>query len=485
MKNYVKYIPLFVLSIIALLMLFAAITPKEIAGVKLRRSNIISQVVDDRTLLRHLPWVEFEQQDLGFDLFTELPQVVGLPPKKSPLNSPAATMDSDTVVAQVTFSEFPASRPQTPEGLVAFEDFSPSGELLKPLAIKLLNRYAVRIAFLGDSFIEGDIFTQDIRAQLQAAFGGQGVGFVPITSTTAGFRRSVGHTFDGWLTSSILKGGLSSSFMLNGASYTPEHQGAWVNYRGTNHRNSLAYFAKARLLLRAQAATQLMVKVNGGVGEMIEVAPAQGLQEILLERDSMSSINFAVAGPIEGLTLYGASIEGRGGVVVDNFSTRSYSGTTLSELSAPLCGAMDSLLHYDMIVLEYGLNSAGQDNVKAYTHYMEQMTRVVAHLEALFPKSIILVMSVSDRQRMATDGTWETLPSIAALSRAQRTLAQQNGLVFWNTLLAMKGLGGMNSFVSHGWAAKDYTHLSAGGGRVLAKEFVKALLNEQQHFVAQ
>ena len=40
----------------------------------------------------------------------------------------------------------------------------------------------VRIAYFGDSMIEGDLVTQTLRHQMQEIFGGQGVGFVPTTS---------------------------------------------------------------------------------------------------------------------------------------------------------------------------------------------------------------------------------------------------------------------------------------------------------------
>ncbi len=38
----------------------------------------------------------------------------------------------------------------------------------------------LRIAYYGDSIIEGDMFSQDLRNYLQRRFGGTGVGFVPI-----------------------------------------------------------------------------------------------------------------------------------------------------------------------------------------------------------------------------------------------------------------------------------------------------------------
>ena len=49
----------------------------------------------------------------------------------------------------------------------------------------------IRIAYFGDSMIEGDLLTQTLRELLQKAFGGNGVGFVPITSQVSQFRQTV------------------------------------------------------------------------------------------------------------------------------------------------------------------------------------------------------------------------------------------------------------------------------------------------------
>ncbi|MDP1746487.1 MAG: hypothetical protein Q8L90_12975, partial [Bacteroidota bacterium] len=62
-----------------------------------------------------------------------------------------------------------------------------------------------RIAYFGDSMIEGDLITQDLRSAMQDDFGGYGVGFVPITSIVAGFRSSVIHSFNGWTTYNLIE----------------------------------------------------------------------------------------------------------------------------------------------------------------------------------------------------------------------------------------------------------------------------------------
>ena len=74
-------------------------------------------------------------------------------------------------------------------------------ELFSPDAMMRFNRALtrgaagrpVRIAVLGDSFIEGDIITADLREQLQNLCGGRGVGFVPFASPLAKFRGTVLH----------------------------------------------------------------------------------------------------------------------------------------------------------------------------------------------------------------------------------------------------------------------------------------------------
>ena len=59
----------------------------------------------------------------------------------------------------------------------------------------LENGQQTRIAYYGDSSIEGDMITQTVRDSFQKRFGGSGVGFVPIATHLKGFRRSVYYNF--------------------------------------------------------------------------------------------------------------------------------------------------------------------------------------------------------------------------------------------------------------------------------------------------
>lgn len=107
--------------------------------------------------------------------------------------------------AEVQRGDSAAEQPPAPvvERIGFLEDFGTDGPSMLHFYDALLKKEGkrpVRIAVLGDSFIEGDIITADIREQLQDLYGGGGVGFVPFSSPIAQFRGTVRHTFDGWTT---------------------------------------------------------------------------------------------------------------------------------------------------------------------------------------------------------------------------------------------------------------------------------------------
>ncbi|HNU42039.1 MAG TPA: hypothetical protein PKH83_06075, partial [Cyclobacteriaceae bacterium] len=86
------------------------------------------------------------------------------------------------------------------------QDFSPNKSSLKKFfrALKQSNRRQVRIAFYGDSFIEGDVLCGSFRDTLQELYGGRGVGFVPVASEVAQYRTSIQHTYSNWEAYSLI-----------------------------------------------------------------------------------------------------------------------------------------------------------------------------------------------------------------------------------------------------------------------------------------
>src|SRR6478735_5368434 len=117
--------------------------------------------------------------------------------------SEAVTKKSEEKIAQPKKS---IQRDLCPPGLTCLEDYSKNQTALNRFfkALYDTDKKPVRIAYFGDSFIEGDILTSSFRDTLQWLFDGQGVGYVPAASEVAQFRTTIRHTFANWQTYSIV-----------------------------------------------------------------------------------------------------------------------------------------------------------------------------------------------------------------------------------------------------------------------------------------
>lgn len=118
--------------------------------------------------------------------------------------------------------------------IIVMEDYSPDGNGLKRFksALAQAGNRVVRIAFLGDSYIEGDIFTQDVREKLQDQYGGCGVGYVNMYSEFPGFRRSITQSGSGWEVYNVSMKGHNKAYISITQQYSmPVSEKATATYK--------------------------------------------------------------------------------------------------------------------------------------------------------------------------------------------------------------------------------------------------------------
>lgn len=362
------------------------------------------------------------------------------------------------------------------------QDFSPGHIGLKRFykALKERNQLGrpVRIAFMGDSFIEGDIMVSDFRSLMQKEYGGRGVGFVPITSVTAQFRPTVDQKASGWKTWSMLND-QSHEYVLPGMVFEANKGKATVHLKNTKRHAELPEVGTAKLIYMENKGTSMQLVLNDSADTISRVlAPtdkiAQNISEGIITQASYTFTD------TEGFKALGIALEDESGVIVDNFSLRGNSGMILDRFSQERCRQWSEVRPYDLIVLQYGLNVISKDMLD-YSWYRKRMTGVIRHLQECFPETDILLLGVTDRSHVV-NGKYETMPEVLALLRAQRQIARNAGIPFWNMFAAMGGENSMVRFVNNNWASKDYTHFSFRGGRELANALMKALLIEKEFY---
>lgn len=367
-----------------------------------------------------------------------------------------------------------------PKGMVCFEDYSPHHNALdnfwKALDSTEKRGSVCRIGFYGDSYIEGDIITADLRDTLQSVYGGRGVGFVALTTMAPGFRQTIGMTSGNFITYSIV-GTQSSNVVLGPGEITcvPD-SGNFVRFITPKGNPRLESFQKIRLYYSSGSPSRINYTIGGQSGT-IAVAAGQTMQETSWNQDSAHSAKFSFGGAMK---LYGAAFDDTIGIYVDNFSMRGNTGLGLQHANEGLFKSFDSLRHYDLLFLEYGLNVATA-NSKEFDYYEKGMIKSIERLKQVYPNTSIVLIGVGDRSTRQ-NGEFVTMESIPLLIESQRRIAQKTGIAFWDLFEAMGGENSMPGFVNHipPLANKDYTHLTFEGGRTIGRLLAATLFYEHK-----
>ena len=326
----------------------------------------------------------------------------------------------------------------------------------------------VRIAYYGDSMTDGDFIVQDFRANFQNKFGGQGVGFVPITSESASARTSVIHQFsDNWKMQSYLNvKNPIRPFAINGHVFFANDtiNTTWVKFQAGKSKNSAQL--NNPTLFYGSAANQ-----NGLISYQIKndsiakkLSPNKILNTIQLAPNNVQTLKIAFK-KAKSIPVYGLNFDNGRGVHVDNFSQRGNSGIPISKFDIPLMNAFQQKLGYDLIVLHYGTNVLKYGTLN-FSWYDKSMTKTVERLRQCFPGVAILVVSTADKATKY-DTAMKTDSAVVPLTRAQKSYAMKTKSAYVDLYKLMGGSGSMAKWVEQDppLANKDYTHFNFRGSK--------------------
>ena len=362
-------------------------------------------------------------------------------------------------------------------GITCVEDYTPDTSGMNSFfaALGASNKRIVRVAWFGDSYVEGDIMLDPLRDSMQAIFGGYGVGFVPITSEVAGFRETIKHSYGGWNTFAIV-GNRDDDHPLGFGGYTSyPKEGNHVKYEPIR-RKRLNQFSSVKVFYGNTKGAFL--SINDDTVEAI----ASTKLNMISRSGTMDAVRLSVLNNGQ-LDLYGVAFEGKTGVDIDNFSMRGNSGIGLAYVNESMYKSIDSLHHYDLVVMSYGLNVASE-RAKNYDWYVKGMNKVIKMMKRAFPHSSILLIGCSDRAEKI-NGDYQTIPMLKELVDVQRQMAVDNQICFWNLFEAMGGDSTMVNWANmekRPLANKDYTHLTFRGGKKVADILLGTILYEKEKY---
>jgi len=357
--------------------------------------------------------------------------------------------------------------------------------------------HPVRVLHYGDSQLEGDRITAYLRNKLQVLFGGHGPGLVSVVEITPHF--SVLHdATENWERFSVMERrqptGLSRRFGAMGAlaRYTPVLSDTiavdtTIRTASFTLRPNERAYNKARTWHRCRiwfghhrAPVTLELFANGASLGRETIAPSVDLLERSWTFNTPpNELRFSFTGA-HSPNVYGVSMEGRNGVVMDNLAMRGASGLELRSTDQSVLRAMYNALAPSLFILQYGGNVLPyMKSTEQAKDYGRAIGNDIARIKRMVPGACVIVIGPSDMSIKEGD-QYVTRPYLEDVRDAMKASSLAAGAAFWDMYDAMGGRNSMASWVAADppLAAEDYTHFSPLGARKIAELFHEALIRD-------
>jgi len=334
-----------------------------------------------------------------------------------------------------------------------------------------------RIAHFGDSVVTGDLITGEVRARLQQAYGDGGPGWIyPQRPWEWYGRLGLNLKGKGWrLHSPVLTGRPDRRYGLAGIAFTggpgAETVLSTAQPFDTVELHCLAQPRTGRLQVQVDRGSPVDLRTEPGAGITVVRVPAAAARHLTVRGDAL---------------LYGLVLERQGaGVVVDPLGQNGYAIQHLARIEPQHWIEALRLRRPDLVVLAFGTNEVGYYNIPGPA-YAADYREVVRRVREALPSASILVMGPMDRGERSAEGRLGTMPNLIRIVEAQKRIAAELGLAFFDSYRAM---GGEGSAV-RGYQQTprlmtgDFTHPTRTGADRLARSLVDALILKHQAWQA-
>ncbi len=316
---------------------------------------------------------------------------------------------------------------------------------------------AIRVVHYGDSQIEEDRMTTQVRRALQNRYGGGGVGLIPLHQTI-GTRT------------------LWQAIMMNGAMQTagggPKR---YLVYGPSSYRRGNSYYGvmgqvavmdnelvagSEDISLHVKAGSKnyaenyfnrIRVWKTGDIAVTINSALEQHNNVFVMPDSTLSAIiNLNGKGDV-----YGISLERDKGVMVDNIPMRGCSGAVFTGIASTNLKQYFEVTNTRLIIMQFGGNIMPYTKSKKQVdQYIDKMRTQIQYLKYLAPHSDILFVGPSDMCERR-DGTMQTYKMIPVMDKALQQMAQEEEIGYFSLYQAMGGLDSMTRWNEQGLVGGD------------------------------
>ena len=327
-------------------------------------------------------------------------------------------------------ASLPADPPSDP--------YAPLGVALRRLDQRQDARALVMI--IGDSHSAGPVLPERLRELFQARYGAIGPGRYAPGKSQRFFNPTAVTLNQGgeWVARNALRSSAPGPFGLTGYRLSGERAGDWISLR----YNDEAGFDRVHLTMQfGPGGGRFRFRLDGRESEPASTSAAAPAAHVFRldvpPRSREIGIELLGDGPVE---ILGLGVDRRGrGVLVEAFGINGATIGSLDNRDTDLLARELAAAPPALLILEFGTNEA-TDRDLDQSGYAAALSRQVARLKRMSPRSGIMLMAAPDAARPASRGRGSAcggaltpLPTLNAVRAAQRQVAQREriGLFDW------------------------------------------------------
>lgn len=316
----------------------------------------------------------------------------------------------------------------------------------------------VRVLHYGDSQIEEDRMTQQIREALQARYGGAGVGLMPLVQTIPSLT-------------------VKQQLRMGGRFITPA-QGPrryFVYGFKRDQREDGLYGPLGQMAVMndslVKGSETLMAICTPQAKE-----PRYSRWKIFAD----TAVHYMLSGDTVQLSgrgdVYALSQESATGVIVDNIPMRGCLGLVFTKMDRNQLSSFYQRENVRLIIMQFGGNAIPSNkNPGTISAIVKGLREQIQYLRECAPEASILFIGPSDMLTQ-TDGEWQTYPMVPYMDRLLRKMSNEEHIAYFSLYSWMGGRGSMMRWQEVGLAGSDGVHFTRAGARKAGKAVAEWIL---------
>lgn len=343
--------------------------------------------------------------------------------------------------------------------------------------------YAVNIVHIGDSHLQADIATNDVRELLQLEFGNAGRGLIApfrLSGTNQPYNYSFSSNID-WAVQKFMKS-WTHEMGVTGCSLYSAHPEGFVEL-STSERYDYNPFSRITLLHSGDLCIEQVTDEEGISIGFTQQSVAEGTDLLLSAPKRMVRLSLNDCG---SLTLFGAYLSNnRPGVIYNVIGNNGAAYSSYNRIDN--FGKRLSALRPRLVILSLGTNEAfGSFNALTF---ITEVDNLIKDIKRRIPGVKILITTPGEcqrrittkvrrkgkRRRTTTQTSFVVNTNVAKVRSALLSYASREHIPVYDFYAAA---GPSERWAEHGLFSKDRIHLSGRGYHVQGKMLFEALINQ-------